>query len=310
MSRGNSSQSHAPTLPIENTKSVVSMLLSYECKTDLQIQFIMNVLDNASNLRALQFSDEEVPITKVIRIINHQSLSQITHLAISIGEEGYETLDSASFPAVQVLHLNIMNEFVPKSLPDWRFPSITSFSLCRGEDYCEGGDLFDGLDQFITLHGKRITSMLINYTTMGTDSDSRPYHSKTKFWEWFPNLQLFGPGMGALGSLSQPPSTIKLTALAICSLHTWGSTIIPYPFDIWVGELLQTCQELGIKKLVMTNSWEIPAHLNVTELSCWPRRLFEEAATNGIQVFDSDGLPATDPIAVRFIEGLSDIGST
>ncbi|KIM20927.1 hypothetical protein M408DRAFT_305896 [Serendipita vermifera MAFF 305830] len=256
--RNEMGESQALTFPLEDITRAVSLLLSNECQTDLQLEFIMNILDNASQLRALEISDDEIPRANLAHIINHQALARITHLSISLLGTSYETLGPASFPGVQFLRLGVVNRASQDHVPNWHFPSITSFHLHRDESLKTGGDLFEGLDQFIALHGEKLTSMLIDYTSMGKRDSSKPYHDKTKFWEWFPNLQLFGPAMGALGSLSRPPPNVKLTCLAIRGLHIWRSSRTTYPLDVHIDDLLQTCKNLGVKKLVMTDSWRLP----------------------------------------------------
>ncbi|KIM20929.1 hypothetical protein M408DRAFT_305897 [Serendipita vermifera MAFF 305830] len=298
--------SQAIGIPGDDTTKLVSLLLfpSWEADADYQLEFITGVLDNAPQLRALEISEHEISRDDFTHIINHHALARITHLSVGLLEADSQALGAASFPAVQFLRLEVVNRDPQDHVPNWHFPSITSFYLHRDESLKKGGDLFEGLDQFIALHGEKLTSMLIDYTSMGRRDDSKPYHDDKKFWEWFPNLQLFGPAMGALGSLSRPPPQIKLTSLAIRGLHIWNSSRTTYPLDVHIDELLQTCKNLGIKKLVMTNSWETPPYNDTTEHSSWSKRLFEETAANGIQIFDSDGFPATHPMAVRFIEGL------
>ena len=171
---------------------------------------------------------------------------------------------------------------------------------------------FTGLEEFVAAHGRKITNLNINFIKMADDV-ILGYPIDEVFWGWFPNLRIFGPGLGALHDGIIPPSPgVSITSLAIP--HT--SHQLPYArpnFEAYVDSLLRACHTLHVKGIVILASWNVmasgytmttPEGIHYLNSSGWTMRLFVEAAAKGIDIVDVDRVSITSPQGVRFLEKL------
>jgi hypothetical protein len=294
---------------------------------DFPTKLTMDILDKATRLRALDLQVSDVVKEKLSDVLNHPNLTQITHLSIGSLGTGYgdQQVGPASFPAVQYLSIQISGRLRQKHLLDWKFPSLTSFRLQRKpgpvdlqRERSREDHAFYGLQRFLASHSKQIASLNIEYGHLGYEIGLLANPIDETFWSKFPSLRLFGPGMSLLDNkLVPPPPEVQLESLAILGLPTRPEDN-HFRIDPYIDRLVLACSRLRVKKLIMLASWEDmasgSARIGLSRMrgtyvfclssSAWPERLFQEAEAKGINVFDINRVPITDPEGQLFLEKL------
>lgn len=248
---------------------------------DLRYQLVMEILDFATRLRALALGPTFLFDGELAHILGHPSVQHVTHLSVGpfgtySDEHGTQPL---SFPAVELLLIRIGDYQTTDGVNSWTFPSLTSLIINRGTHHRDRG-LLHGLDRFLAAHGKQVTSLYI-------ECKCRREPMNETFWDWFPNVRLFGTELSSV--YDKPRISNRVTSLAI-------RKIPPYSSADWtragryIDPLIKTCREWGIKQLIILTSWD-----ELTSNAVSPRELFKEDLERGIRVCDVERVPMTAP---------------
>lgn len=295
---------------MEDVKYVEFLHISTNYNLTNQCELAMDILSRATRIRAVEIHTIYMTPGALNNILDHSAFDRITHFSIiMIGNHGWQ-VGRISFPAVQCLRIctRALSLSQEKYIDNWEFPSLTSLMLHR--NYETGESVFDGLGEFVAAHGKKVTSLNIEFTFPG-ELVSLWYPIDDIFWGQFPNLRLLAPGLGALGNgLVPPPPEVKLTSLGIPGMLPLWKNYTPACFDGCIHPLLRACRTLRVKQLVLLSSWDAMASKFGAPTpggfcrSGWSKRLFEDAAVDGIEVVDIDRVPVADPQGVRFLEKL------
>jgi hypothetical protein len=297
----------------EDFQWIEHLQLSDNCRHEFPTGLITDVLDKASRLRALALKIPYGPygiVESLSDVLNHPTLTQITHLSIGpLGVYGEQRLGPTSFPAIRYLAIQIWDNPPQDHVLDWKFPSLSSFHVQRRSTSREK-HLFRGLQRFLTSHGKQITSLNIEYSGLGDGIGSLANPIDETFWSRFPNLRLFGPGSFVLDdNFVPPPPEVQLESLAVQGFQARIFQDDPFRLDPYTDRLLLACGKLRVKKLIMLASWEdmgsrfagISFGRMQLSSSAWPERLFHGAVAEGIDFFDINRVPITDPEGKLFL---------
>jgi len=292
------------------TKRVEYLQLPSLYSQNHRYEVIMDILNSATRLRALAFGPNDSFRQKFI--LNHTSLKHITHLSVGLFgtySDGPRT-QPFSFPAVRVLFIQIGDYRPREDILLWRFPSVTSLYIKRGT-HSYGGHLLEGLDLFLAAYGRQITSLYIECKCRRNAVDAL-------FWDWFPNVHLFGIELTAFESTcTPPPASNGLTSLAVRGIKPYCRVDWPR-LERCIDPLLKVCREWGIGRLIILTSWDELASVSAMKSktttfyycsTVWAKRLFHEGIESGLQICDVERVPITAPEGVRFLQKLVELST-